>query len=238
MNPAFWELVSQCAIRDAYVLCWELAEAHWSFVDRYADAMIARGPTLADDDGESMTGSMHLVNLPDAAAAQEFAFEEPYCKAGVFEAVLIRRWGNMLGGTMWDFCGSGGRRFPIIGHGAPEPSVRRAGLRGQQLDYLAACGYRDGIIACWPLLSDSGTEWLGTAMLVELEGRTAAEAMMAHGPYARADLYEESRFTTGGSAGGRTNRPGSGDWPGVPDAPGASCSTPPSWMRSRWPPPW
>jgi uncharacterized protein len=171
-------------------LRWDLAEAHWSFMDRYADAMIARGPTLADD-GESVTGSMHLVDLPDAGAAQKFAYEEPYCKAGVFEEVLIRRWGNMLGRTMWDFRGSGGCRFLIIGHGAPEAGARRAGLRGQQLGYLAAGGYRDGLIACGPLLSDSGTEWLGTAMLVELEDRTAAEAMMADGPYARAGLYEE-----------------------------------------------
>jgi uncharacterized protein len=172
-------------------LRWELAEAHWSFMDRYADAMIARGPTLADDDAGSVTGSMHLVDLPDAAAAQVFAFEEPYCKAGVFGEVLIRRWGNMLGRTMWDFSGSGGRRFLVIGHGAPEATVRRAGLRGQQLDYLVAGGYRDGLIACGPLLSESGTEWLGTAMLVELADRAAAEAMMADGPCARAGLYEE-----------------------------------------------
>lgn len=171
-------------------LRWDLAEAHWSFMDRYAGAMIARGPTLADD-GESVTGSLHLVDLPDAEAAQEFAYEEPYCQAGVFEQVLIRRWGNMLGRTMWDFRGSGGWRFLIIGHAAPQAGARRAGLCGQQIGYLAAGGYRDGLIACGPLLSDSGTEWLGTAMLVELQDRTAAEAMMAEGPYTRAGLYEE-----------------------------------------------
>jgi uncharacterized protein YciI len=52
----------------------ELAEAHWSFMDRYAEAMIARGPTLTPD-RTTWTGSMHIVDLPDAEAASVFAFE-------------------------------------------------------------------------------------------------------------------------------------------------------------------
>jgi uncharacterized protein len=30
-------------------LRWERTEAHWSFMDGYADALIARGPTLTED---------------------------------------------------------------------------------------------------------------------------------------------------------------------------------------------
>ena len=47
----------------------ELAEAHWSFMDGYAEAMIARGPTLTPD-RTTWTGSMHMVDLPDAQAAR------------------------------------------------------------------------------------------------------------------------------------------------------------------------
>ena len=50
----------------------ELAEEHWSYMDRYAERMIARGPTLTDD-GETATGSVHIVDLPDPAAAREAA---------------------------------------------------------------------------------------------------------------------------------------------------------------------
>jgi hypothetical protein len=57
----------------------------WLFMDRYADAMIARGPTLAADRATA-TGSMHMVELPDAAAARVFAFEEPGCQS------TWRRW--------------------------------------------------------------------------------------------------------------------------------------------------
>jgi uncharacterized protein YciI len=44
----------------------ELLEQHWSYMDRYQAQMIARGPTLA---GDTPTGSVHIVGLPDPAAA-------------------------------------------------------------------------------------------------------------------------------------------------------------------------
>jgi uncharacterized protein len=66
----------------------ELLEKHWSYMDRYAAQMIARGPTLAGD-GDTPTGSVHIVDLPGPAAAR--AFEEPSHQAGVYRDVLLRR---------------------------------------------------------------------------------------------------------------------------------------------------
>ena len=73
-------------------------------MDRFADGMIARGPTLSDD-LESATGSVHIVDLPDAATARVFAFEEPNYLAGVYRDVTVRRFANLLGRTMWEFPG-------------------------------------------------------------------------------------------------------------------------------------
>ncbi|MFF3784160.1 YciI family protein [Streptomyces sp. NPDC001933] len=61
----------------------ELLEEHWSYMDRYAKELIARGPTFADD-GETPTGSVHIVDLPDPAAARAFAFDEPNYHAGAY----------------------------------------------------------------------------------------------------------------------------------------------------------
>lgn len=175
------------------VLRSELNEAHWSFMDRYAEAMIARGPTLAADE-DTVTGSVHIVDLPDSDAARVFAFDEPNYKAGVYEEeeVLIRRWSNTLGRTMWDFTGDVGnnRRFLILGHGKAGATVARDRLREEQRSYFAAGGNRERLIACGPLLSDDASEWLGTAMLVELPDRASAQAMLMDGPYAQAALYE------------------------------------------------
>ncbi|MGW6010072.1 YciI family protein [Streptomyces sp. NPDC055210] len=170
-------------------LRWELNEAHWAFMDRYAEEMIARGPTLGAD-GETATGSMHIVDLPDAAAAHAFAFDEPNYKAGVYEDVLIRRWKNTLGRTMWQYGNGtpGFRRFLIIAHGVPGATAARDALEADHHRHLDH-GHRERLIAYGPLLSQDGTDWMGTALLVELPDRDAAEAMMADEPYARGGLY-------------------------------------------------
>jgi uncharacterized protein len=67
----------------------ELQEQHRSYMDRFATRMIARGPTLSSD-GETATGSVHIVDLPDASAARVFAFEEPNYQRGVYRDVLVR----------------------------------------------------------------------------------------------------------------------------------------------------
>ncbi len=169
----------------------ELVEDHWSFMDRYADTMIARGPTFAPD-GTTVTGSMHIVGLPDPAAARTFAFAEPNYRAGVYDDVLIRRWSNTLGRTMWEFSGAvaGYHRFLIIGHGRPGMAAVRDDLHVAQRRYLLDGDHRDRVIVCGPLLSEDAGEWVGTALTVELPDRAAAEALLRHGPYAQADLYE------------------------------------------------
>ena len=121
-----WEVA--CLIVDNFFYCRgrsgtealadELAEAHWSFMDGYAEAMIARGPTLTPD-RTTWTGSIHMVDLPDAQAARVFAFQEPFYQAGVYDQVLVHRWRDTLGRTMWDYPAEAGddRRFLVIGHG-------------------------------------------------------------------------------------------------------------------------
>jgi hypothetical protein len=44
-------------------------EEHWCYMDRYQTEMIACGPTLAGD-GDTPTSSVHIVGLPDPAAAR------------------------------------------------------------------------------------------------------------------------------------------------------------------------
>ncbi|MFD0890459.1 YciI family protein, partial [Streptosporangium algeriense] len=139
---------------DSMALRYELLEEHWSYMDRYAAEMIARGPTFDDDDVP--TGSVHIVDLPDPAAARAFAFDEPGYQAGAYRDVLLRRWRNTLGRTMWEFPGgrTDGDRYLVLGLGS-----------GQAAD-LTVPAARDELIAYGPLLSDDGESWLGTAALV------------------------------------------------------------------------
>jgi uncharacterized protein YciI len=93
-----------------------LTEEHWAYMDRFAEGMVARGPTLATD-RETWTGSLHIVGLPGADAVAEFVDREPYNRAGVFTGHLVRRFDNRLGRTMWEFPGgSDVPRFLVIAH--------------------------------------------------------------------------------------------------------------------------
>lgn len=155
----------------------ELLEEHWSYMDGYAAGMIARGPTFA---GEAPTGSVHIVDLPDPAAARAFAFDEPGYQAGVYRDVLLRRWRNTLGRTMWDFPGgrAGGNRYLVLGLGS-----------GEAVD-LAMPPDRDGLIAYGPLLSDDASAWLGTAVLIRAPDPDAARAVLTSDRYADVEVHD------------------------------------------------
>jgi uncharacterized protein YciI len=156
----------------------ELTEKHWSYMDRFAATMIARGPTLADA-GETATGSVHILDLPDPATARAFAFDEPNYQAGVYRDVLLRRWRNLLGRTMWDFPGGpdGGDRYLVLGLGAGEAG---------DLDIPPG---QDELIAYGPLLSDDEASWLGTAALVRAPGPEQACAILTADRYAAIEVH-------------------------------------------------
>ncbi|MFJ5306705.1 YciI family protein [Streptomyces sp. NPDC088350] len=158
----------------------ELLEEHWSYMDRYAKEMIARGPTLADD-GDTPTGSVHILDLPDPATARAFAFDEPNYQAGVYRDVLLRRWRNTLGRTMWDFPGgrTGGNRYLVIGLGAERDSAAD----------LAVPPGRDELVAYGPLLSDDGATWLGTAALLRAPDPETARAVLTEDRYADIEVH-------------------------------------------------
>ncbi|TDO51480.1 hypothetical protein EV643_103217 [Kribbella sp. VKM Ac-2527] len=155
----------------------EMLEEHWSYMDRYVKELIARGPTLADD-GDTPTGSVHIVDLPDPAAARAFAFDEPTYQAGVYRDVLIRRWRNLLGRTMWDFPGgpTDGNRYLVLGLGSGETAE-------------AVPSDRDELIAYGPLLSDNGNTWLGTAALVRAPDPDTARAVLTPDRYAAIEVH-------------------------------------------------
>ncbi|QQC87353.1 YciI family protein [Streptomyces alfalfae] len=158
----------------------ELLEEHWSYMDRYAKELIARGPTFADD-GETPTGSVHIVDLPNPAAVRAFAFDEPSYQAGAYRDVLLRRWRNVLGRTMWDFPGgrAGGNRYLVLGFG-----------EGPAADLAPPLDREEDLVAYGPLLSDDGDTWLGTAALLRASDPDTARAVLTGDRYAGIEVHD------------------------------------------------
>ncbi|MFJ9693913.1 YciI family protein [Kitasatospora sp. NPDC101183] len=163
----------------------ELIEAHWSYMDGFAEQLIARGPTF-DDATETVTGSIHIVDLPDPATARAFAFDEPNYQAGAYRDVLLRRWRNTLGRTMWDFPGLRVEtpRFLLLALGTGEPA-----------DLTPPPSHADDLIAYGPLLSDDGTTWLGTAALLRAPDEATARTLLTPDAY---DSVEAHSWEPGG----------------------------------------
>ncbi len=67
------------------------ATAHLAYLDRHRDILVLGGATLADDAQASRTGSVLIVNVPDRAAADAFAADEPFRKAGLFASYTVTR---------------------------------------------------------------------------------------------------------------------------------------------------
>lgn len=63
---------------------------HFQYLDENEHIMVLGGATLADQD-DTRTGSVLIVNVPDRAAADRFAENEPFRKAGLFESVTVTR---------------------------------------------------------------------------------------------------------------------------------------------------
>lgn len=80
---------------DSGALRLETRQAHLDYV-RGTDFVQAGGPLTAED-GETMIGSMLLLNVDTEQAAQDFVANDPYQKAGLFAEVSIHRWKHVIG---------------------------------------------------------------------------------------------------------------------------------------------
>jgi hypothetical protein len=131
-------------------------------MDRFADGMVARGPTLGPDRA-TWTGSLHIVDLPTVEAAHEFVEREPYNRAGLFERHVVRRFRNLLGRTMWEAPrDTGDPRFLVIAHGPLPVAHERLIVHGE-------------------LLTLEDARPAGVALALQAPTRQAVEALVGHG---------------------------------------------------------
>jgi uncharacterized protein len=153
----------------------KLLEEHWSYMDAFAESMIARGPTFAGD-RETVTGSLHILGLPSVDAAHEFVAREPNNRAGVYGEHSVWRFENLLGRTMWEFLGAADEpMFLIIARshrgqnteiGRPVPAESlSAGLRERLIVYGALTTLADG-------------EPIGVALAIQARDRETVDALL------------------------------------------------------------
>ena len=68
--------------------------SHLAYLTTYSGLVVHGGPML-DPEGRPC-GSMLLIDVEDRAAAEGFAMQDPYAKAGLFESTIIRGFRTVL----------------------------------------------------------------------------------------------------------------------------------------------
>lgn len=80
---------NQASVRAAH------RDAHFAHLDHYESHIIEAGPLVAED-GSHSVGSLFITEFPDRNAAGQFVLDDPFHKANIFEAVVIRPYKKLL----------------------------------------------------------------------------------------------------------------------------------------------
>lgn len=67
--------------------------AHLAYIEE-TGVVSQAGPLL---DGDAMIGSLVVLDVEDLAAAQNWADNDPYAKAGLFQSVELIPWKKVIG---------------------------------------------------------------------------------------------------------------------------------------------
>ena len=68
--------------------------AHLAYIEE--TGVVAQAGPLLDQDG-NMAGSLVILDVEDMAAGEEWAANDPYAKAGLFETTDLVTWKKVIG---------------------------------------------------------------------------------------------------------------------------------------------
>lgn len=68
-------------------------DAHLAYIGE-TGVVAQAGPLIVDGD---MAGSLVVLDLPDIEAARDWAANDPYAKAGLFQSVELVEWKRVIG---------------------------------------------------------------------------------------------------------------------------------------------
>jgi uncharacterized protein YciI len=164
-----------------------------AYVKSFGERVIGYGHFLSDD-GSATLGSSFFMQLDDRAAADAFVADEPMNKAGVYERVEIHRWSNSFQKRAADYRRKGMQQFLCTGSKNPDSVAFFAKHLHAHESYFAS--YGDSFIFRGPLRSADGADNIGTALLLELPDRAAADRFWNEEPFAKNGGYQsDARIT-------------------------------------------
>ena len=178
------------------IYCWDmpgtegprralLAEQK-TYVKSFGEQVIGYGHFLSDNGRETL-GTSFFMQLDDRADADKFLAEEPMNRAGLYQRVEIHRWSNSFGKRAADYRRKGMQQFLCTGPKTGTNEFFRQHLHAHE-SYFASSG--ESFIFRGPIRSADGADNIGTALLLELPDRAAADKFWHNEPFAKNGGYQ------------------------------------------------
>jgi uncharacterized protein len=190
-KPAQWAIYCWDTPQTQATRCARLAEQK-SYVSDFGERVIGYGHFVSDD-GRELLGTSFFMQLDDRAAAEKFMADEPMHQAGVFGRVEVHRWSNSFGKRAADYARKGMQQFLCTGPKTNTPEFYRTHLHAHE-SYFAS--YGASFIFRGPIRSADGADNIGTALLLELPDRAAADRFWNEEPFARNGGYQHNARIT------------------------------------------
>jgi uncharacterized protein YciI len=177
-----WDRAGQAGARAAHI------DAQKGHARALGERLIGYGHIVSDDAAATLATTW-FVQLADRAAAEAFVASDPLSRAGVYDRTDIRRWSNSFLRRAADYRRKGLQQYLCTGSKIPDAAPFFAKHLHAHESYFKQ--YEASFILRGPLRSPDGTENIGTALLLELPDRAAAEQFWRNEPFAANGGYQD-----------------------------------------------
>ena len=152
--------------------------------------MWARAPRAANATAptDGVTAARTANGLSTARRQTRSWPAEPLNKAGLYQCIDVHRWSNSFQKRQADYRRKGLQQFLCTGPKTGTPEFFRQHLHVHE-SYFAS--YGDSFIFRGPIRSADGADNIGTALLLELPDRAAADKFWNNEPFAANGGYQD-----------------------------------------------
>ena len=190
-KPAQWVIFAWDGIGQASARAANIA-AQKDYAKALGERLVGYGHIVSDDASETLATTW-FAQFDDRAAAEAFIADDPLNRAGVYARTDIRRWSNSFLKRAADYQRKGMHQYFCTGSKIPDAAPFFARHLHAHETYFK--NYEDSFIFRGPLRSPDGAENIGTALLLELPDRTAAENFWNNEPFdANGGFQDYSRI--------------------------------------------
>jgi uncharacterized protein YciI len=177
-----WDRAGQAGTRAASIA------AQKAYATTLGERLIGYGHIVSDD-ASAWLATTWFVQLDDRRAAEAFLAQDPLSLAGVYATTDIRRWSNSFQKRASDYPRKGLQQYFCTGSKIADAAPFFAKHLHAHESYFKS--YEDSFIFRGPLRSPDGADNIGTALLLELPDRAAAERFWNNEPFAANGGYQD-----------------------------------------------